>query len=369
MSQLLVATPHDFQNRVLTWFDHYGRKNLPWQQDISAYRVWISEIMLQQTQVVTVIPYFERFMLRFPDIHHLAAAPLDEVLELWSGLGYYARARHLHKTAQLIAESAGCFPDTLEKLMSLPGIGRSTAGAILSLAFHKSHPILDGNVKRVLVRHEAIPEWPGLTAVQNRLWAISQAYTPLERVADYTQAMMDLGATVCTRRSPQCHRCPLASSCAAFSSQLQTQLPIAKATQQKPVRQTRMLLLIDQHQGDILLEKRPENGIWGGLWSLPEFVDEDQIQSWCFQRGLHLASFEISELKRHTFSHYHLDYAVVTVRADNPKNIVMEGSHRVWYKARQVLNLGLPKPIKVILQTQLMEDIHGTNGKLSETGY
>ncbi len=256
-------TPTDFQQNILTWFDQHGRKDLPWQKDISPYRVWLSEIMLQQTQVTTVIPYFNAFIEKFPDINTLANAPLDEVLHLWSGLGYYARARNLHKTAQLIAE-LGYFPDSLEALNKLPGIGLSTAGAILSIAFNKSHPILDGNVKRVLTRFKAVSGWSGDSGVNKQLWAISAQLTPKQRVADYTQAIMDLGATLCTRNKPKCDACPIKSFCIAKLTDTVALFPAPKPTKFIPTKKLTLLLLrnIDH---SILLEKRPPTGIWGGL--------------------------------------------------------------------------------------------------------
>ena len=231
-----------FQQNILAWFDQHGRKDLPWQQDITPYRVWLSETMLQQTQVATVIPYFNAFVEKFPTIECLAQAPIDEVLHRWSGLGYYARARNLHKTAQLIVEK-GRFPDTLDELIALPGIGLSTAGAILSIAFKKSHPILDGNVKRVLTRFKAVSGWPGNSQVNKELWAISAHLTPIERVADYTQAMMDLGATICTRSKPACEDCPLESHCLARITGTVSLLPTPKPAKTLPVKQLVFLLL------------------------------------------------------------------------------------------------------------------------------
>ena len=234
--------PSDFQQRILAWFDQEGRKDLPWQQDITPYRVWLSETMLQQTQVATVIPYFNAFLEKFPTIECLAQAPIDEVLLSWSWLGYYARARNLHKTAQLIA-GQGRFPDTLDEVIALPGIGLSTAGAILSIAFKKSHPILDGNVKRVLARFKAVSGWPGIGQVNKKLWAISAHLTPVDRVADYTQAMMDLGATICTRSKPACQDCPLEDQCLARITGTVSLLPTPKPTKILPVKQHVFLLL------------------------------------------------------------------------------------------------------------------------------
>jgi A/G-specific adenine glycosylase len=228
--------PAIFQNKLLSWFDRYGRKDLPWQQQTTSYRVWISEIMLQQTQVATVIPYYNKFIERFPTVEILAKAPVDSVLQYWSGLGYYARARNLHKSARLIVER-GAFPDNLDELIKLPGIGQSTAGAILSIAFKKSHPILDGNVKRVLTRFKGISGWPGNTQVAKALWAASAYYTPEQRIADYTQAMMDLGATLCTRTKPNCPSCPLHSDCFARIEQKTAELPTSKPSRKQPVKQ------------------------------------------------------------------------------------------------------------------------------------
>ena len=272
-------TTNAFSTRVLAWFDENGRKDLPWQHDISPYRVWISEIMLQQTQVATVIPYYESFMQRFPDVLALADASEDEVMHLWSGLGYYSRARNLHKSAKMVAhELGGVFPQTLDGMIALPGIGRSTAGAILSIASGQQTAILDGNVKRVLARFQAVEGWPGKTPVLNELWEYAEAYTPMARVADYTQAMMDLGATVCTRSRPQCGDCPLVADCEGHASGEPTRYPGKKPKKVLPVKQTCMVVL--EHQGQILLEKRPPTGIWPGLWSLPEVADTDAVATY-----------------------------------------------------------------------------------------
>lgn len=267
--------PAIFQQNVLAWFDQQGRKDLPWQQNITPYRVWLSEIMLQQTQVVTVIPYFQAFITKFPDVESLAQAPVDEVLQLWSGLGYYARARNLHKAARIICEQ-GRFPDTLDGLMALPGIGQSTAGAILSIAFNKSHPILDGNVKRVLARFKAIPGWTGNSQTNKQLWEISANLTPEIRVAEYTQAMMDLGATVCTRSKPACEKCPLTTACMAFLTQTAANFPTPKKAKALPVKQLVFLLLHNTQQ--VLLEKRPPTGIWGDYGAYPNLLVK--MQPW-----------------------------------------------------------------------------------------
>ncbi|HEY8220154.1 MAG TPA: A/G-specific adenine glycosylase [Methylobacter sp.] len=341
-------SPSAFQHHILAWFDQYGRKDLPWQKDLTPYRVWLSETMLQQTQVATVIPYFNTFIKKFPNIDSLANAPVDEVLHLWSGLGYYARARNLHKTAKLIAEQ-GRFPDTLDELLALPGIGLSTAGAILSIAFNKSHPILDGNVKRVLARFRAVSGWPGNSAVNKELWAISAKLTPIARVADYTQAMMDLGATVCTRSKPACEACPLNAECLARRENNISAYPTPKPAKTLPVKQV-TLLLLSNADNRILLEKRPPTGIWGGLWSLPEFNSIVEAHDWCLARNILIADQQTLATRRHTFSHYHLDYTPLLIRSDNPINFVMEADRTVWYKAEQLNKLGLATPIKQLLQ-------------------
>ncbi|WP_027158657.1 A/G-specific adenine glycosylase [Methylobacter luteus] len=343
-------TPSVFQQNILDWFDQHGRKDLPWQKDITPYRVWLSETMLQQTQVATVIAYFNVFTEKFPDIESLAQASIDDVLHLWSGLGYYARARNLHKTAQLIVEK-GRFPDTLDELVALPGIGLSTAGAILSIAFKKSHPILDGNVKRVLARFKAVPGWPGNSNVNKELWLLSAHYTPTAQAADYTQAMMDLGATICTRSKPACHACPLKDNCLARMTDNIAAFPAPKPAKSLPVKQ-RVFLLLRNNLNQVLLEKRPPAGIWGGLWSLPEFDSIDMATAWCLARNMPIISQKLMTMRRHTFSHYHLDFTPLIIQTNNPINIVMEANQTVWYKAEQIHNLGIAAPIKLLLQQQ-----------------
>ncbi|MCB1614829.1 MAG: A/G-specific adenine glycosylase [Pseudomonadales bacterium] len=340
-----------FSDRVLSWFDRHGRKDLPWQKEISPYRVWVSEIMLQQTQVATVIGYFERFMSAFPDVEALAAAPLDRVLHLWSGLGYYARARNLHKTAQQVVTAfGGEFPSDVECLAGLPGIGRSTAGAIVAIAFKKPAAILDGNVKRVLARYYAIEGWPGKTEVQVRLWQKAEQNTPVERVADYTQAMMDLGATLCTRSKPRCQECPLLSGCKAAAKKAQTEYPGKKPKKDLPVKSVIMLVLMDS-RGRVLLQQRPPNGIWGGLWSFPEFAGIEGIRTYCRQTGLKYPSeLQPLPLRRHTFSHFHLDITPMLARVTvSQKNTVMEENPSVWYNLRHPDALGLAAPVSRLL--------------------
>jgi A/G-specific adenine glycosylase len=337
-----------FAARLLAWYDRHGRKDLPWQRDPTPYRVWVSEVMLQQTQVATVIPYFERFMARFPVVTDLAAVPLDEVLALWSGLGYYSRARNLHRAAGLIAaQHDGVFPATLDQVMALPGVGRSTAGAILALSRNQRHPILDGNVRRVLARYHAIDGWPGQAEVERLLWQQAEAHTPVERVAHYTQAIMDLGATLCTRSRPRCNECPQAADCAAHAAGEPTRYPAPRPRKTLPERQA-TLLLVTNARGEVLLEQRPPSGIWGGLWTLPEAQDGAAAQ-WCRRRGLTLQDETAWPTLRHTFSHFHLDISPLHVRVDEAGSAVMEAGGAVWYKTELCDQLGLPAPIKRLL--------------------
>ncbi|MGD8176345.1 A/G-specific adenine glycosylase [Marinimicrobium sp. ARAG 43.8] len=338
-----------FARAVLRWFDRHGRKHLPWQQNISAYRVWLSEIMLQQTQVTTVIPYFERFMERFPSVHQLAAAPLDDVLHLWTGLGYYARARNLHRCAQTVVEDYhGEFPDSVEELSALPGIGRSTAGAIASIAYGRHAAILDGNVKRVLARHYAVEGWPGQTAVQKQLWGYAEANTPKRRVADYTQAMMDLGALLCTRSRPSCERCPVGASCVARAQGNPTDYPGKKPKKDKPVKAVQFLMLRGP-SGDILLEQRPPQGIWGGLWGFPELSAEADAHTYADDHYGKVVDREQWDTYRHTFSHYHLDITPVLLQlAEEPQTVGERAL--VWYRLDRPETLGLAAPVKKLLR-------------------
>ena len=336
---------------LLRWFDQHGRKDLPWQHNPTPYPVWVSEIMLQQTQVATVIPYYRRFMQRFPTVLALAEGPLDDVLHLWSGLGYYARARNLHRAAVQVRDRyGGAFPTDFEDVVALPGIGRSTAGAILALALGQRQPILDGNVKRVLARYHAVPGWPGRTAVANALWAHADAHTPSERVADYTQAIMDLGATVCVRSSPACERCPLIDGCAAHAADTIENYPGRKPKKVKPVRSTVMVMV---HNGrELYLERRPSAGIWGGLWSLPEMTDAQDIGTWC-QNTLGVAAVEVCKglALRHSFSHYDLDITPYEVRLGGTSRKVADSNDALWYSLAEPPGIGLAAPIKTLIHT------------------
>ena len=339
----------DFAARLLGWFETHGRKDLPWQRPKDPYRIWVSEIMLQQTQVQTVIPYFERFMGSFPDVTALANAAQDEVLQHWSGLGYYARARNLHKAATIIRDDlGGIFPGVFEIVAGLPGIGRSTAGAILALAFDQRHPILDGNVKRVLARHEAVEGWPGATAVAKQLWEIAEKNTPTSPVAAYTQAIMDLGATLCTRSKPACERCPVAEDCAARLADAVSSYPGSKPKKVKPLRTTTMLVAC--HNGHVYLERRPEAGIWGGLWSFPE-IEGQAAAAWCEDRfGSRVTRVEPWQVLRHSFSHYDLDIQPIAVRVDAPLSKVADNEGAMWHPLGNELRGGIAAPVNRLLE-------------------
>ncbi|MEM7208053.1 MAG: A/G-specific adenine glycosylase [Pseudomonadota bacterium] len=344
-----MKQPINFSDSVLAWFDEHGRKDLPWQQNPTPYRVWVSEVMLQQTQVTTVIGYFDRFMQRFPTLNDLADAPMDDVLAYWSGLGYYARGRNLHKAARLVRdEHEGEMPQDIDALIALPGIGRSTAGAILSLASDQRHPILDGNVKRVLARYFAVEGWPGKPAVANALWVHAEEQTPTKRVAHYTQAMMDLGATLCTRSKPACARCPLQSDCMAHSQDAVSHYPGKKPKKVQPVRSTCMLMLQDDH-GAVLLQRRPPVGIWGGLLSLPMFDDVGALETFCNQQGANADVLESRAQFRHTFSHFHLDIHPYLCRLSAHSDRVMEAPDQVWYKGGSLPG-GLAAPVSRLLE-------------------
>jgi A/G-specific adenine glycosylase len=336
---------------LLPWLARHGRKDLPWQRESSPYRVWVSEIMLQQTRVAVAIPYFERFTLRFPAVTDLAEADLDEVLHLWSGLGYYARARNLHKAARLvIGEHKGQFPTAFQQVKNLPGIGRSTAGAILSLALGQRHPILDGNVKRVLARCFAIPGWPGRNHVLSRLWELAEDCTPMDRVGAYNQALMDLGATLCTRWEPDCARCPLAHGCAALAQGKPTAFPEPKPRKTLPTRDS-LMLLVRNPAGEVLIQRRPPVGIWGGLWSLPECDLGQDVTDWCRQRlGVLPLRVEKLPIRRHSFSHFHLNIVPLRVELGTEPTLLADSNRAIWCDPGRPGTLGVATPIAEILR-------------------
>jgi len=345
----LSVTPHDAQeisDAILDWYDLHGRKSLPWQQQRTAYRVWLSEVMLQQTQVATVIPYFEAFISKFPTVQSLAEADIDEVLHLWTGLGYYARARNLHKCAQAIVEKyQGEFPEDPKQLEELPGIGRSTAAAIVAQAYNKRAAILDGNVKRFLARLHCVPGWPGQGKTLKALWELAEHYTPEKNCQAYTQAVMDMGALLCTRRNPKCDSCPINNWCAARNTASQHDFPHSKPKKTNPVRQSKLYLLSAPESGYLLLQ-RPPSGIWGGLWSLPDSAEVENLLGCIPESGK-------QESLEHKFSHFTLNAEIhyCQLNSDQKKQLefnIREQGQR-WYNPEQPDNIGLPGPIHKLL--------------------
>ncbi|QGM81591.1 A/G-specific adenine glycosylase [Otariodibacter oris] len=343
-----------FASSVLNWYQQYGRKHLPWQQNKTLYGVWLSEVMLQQTQVATVIPYFERFITRFPTITDLANASIDEVLHLWTGLGYYARARNLHKAAQIVRDKHnGEFPTLFEDVLTLSGIGRSTAGAILSSVLNAPHPILDGNVKRVLSRYFAIEGWPGEKKIENKLWELTACITPTTQVADFNQAMMDLGAMICVRSKPKCTLCPLEKGCQANAENAWQKYPTKKPKKALPIRQSYFLIL--QSGTKILLEKREDKGIWGGLFAFPQFTSLEELKRSDLVKNMKISQHLIAF--RHTFSHFHLDIYPILFQTEvnecqeNKGNYMasVSSNGEYWYDLQQPSEIGLATPVKRIL--------------------
>jgi len=341
-----------FSQRINHWHQQHGRKTLPWQLDKSLYKTWVSEVMLQQTQVATVIPYFKKFMRSFPSISYLANAPIDEVLHHWTGLGYYARARNLHKAAQIIRDQyKGEFPEQFDEVIALPGIGRSTAGAILSLTLNQHFPILDGNVKRVLTRHQKIEGWTGEKKVESKLWALADKLTPKTETNVFNQAMMDMGAMICTRSKPKCTECPVSDDCLAYADKTMSDYPTSKAKKKIPVK-TAVMLVLKNKQHLIQLIQRPPNGIWGGLWCFPEFVDHETALN--SLQTLGIRTYQTTELVtfRHTFSHYHFDISPLLVEFSTQENEqIMAQKEALWYNLAQPQKIGLAAATKKILNT------------------
>ena len=353
-----------FAARIIAWQRGHGRHDLPWQNTRDPYRVWVSEIMLQQTQVGAVIPYYLRFITRFPDLRALAAATEDEVLAHWSGLGYYARGRNLHRAARLIVERhAGAFPRELEAVRALPGVGRSTASAICVFAFSQRRAILDGNVRRVLARHDGIRGYPGDKQVQDRLWQRAESLLPDDGIESYTQGLMDLGAGVCTRRSPHCRACPAAETCVARRNGLTGQLPSPRPAKTLPQRDTAMLILMSR--GEVLLEKRPVPGIWGGLWSFPE-VSEDRVEDAAWRYGARLNRITRLAPVDHGFTHFKL--RIRPVLAQVVRHTGAEEPGGLWLTVEDALGAAIPAPVKRILgelrcAPDLTARLAGTAGK------
>ncbi|MFK3977052.1 A/G-specific adenine glycosylase [Shewanella vesiculosa] len=341
-----------FSERIIAWYDLHGRKSLPWQLNKTPYRVWVSEIMLQQTQVAMVIPYYEKFMARFPSVVDLANAHQDEVLHLWTGLGYYARARNLHKAAQHIRDAFdGKFPTQFEDVVALSGIGKSTAGAILSLSLGQHHPILDGNVKRVLARHGAIAGWPGQKNVEQQLWQLTDALTPAKNVEKFNQAMMDIGSSVCTRSKPNCAACPVAIDCVAQQSGHQSLYPGKKPKKVTPEKSAFMVVLVDNSEDSIKVQliQRPPAGIWGGLWCFPQFEHQAELNDYLTLHNLTQSEQGLAGF-RHTFSHFHLDIQPVLVELSVAQATgIMEQTSALWYNIEQPAKVGLAAATERIL--------------------
>jgi A/G-specific adenine glycosylase len=368
-----------FASRLIAWQRTHGRHNLPWQvkdgtarhmqmsdagvpshrllpqsagfasnvSEADAYRVWLSEIMLQQTQVATVIPYYQRFVTSFPDIAALAAATEDQVLAHWSGLGYYARGRNLHKAAQIIVDKhGGEFPREFEQIIELPGIGRSTAAAVCALAYHERRAILDGNVKRVLARYCGIGGWAGEKKVEEKLWQQAEALLPQDDVAIYTQSLMDMGSSVCTRSKPKCVLCPVQADCVALRTERIAELPSPRPRKAVPERHAVFLLLM--HGNDILLEKRPGSGIWGGLWCPPQFEDEDAARDWFVRNGMEANEGDRLDTFTHTFTHFKLHITPLRIRLER-KPLRVEQAGRVWLDVEEALGAAIPTPVRAML--------------------
>lgn len=339
-----------FAARLLRWHKTQGRHDLPWQKPRSAYRVWVSEIMLQQTQVSTVKPYFERFMLRFPDVRALASASQDDVLQHWAGLGYYARARNLHRAAQeLVEHHQGSLPESFDALISLPGVGRSTAGAILAQAFEQRFPILDGNVRRVLARYRAIEGWPGQADVQKQLWALAEELMPHARMADYTQAQMDLGNLLCTSRRPECTQCPVRTDCHALAQDRVAELPTAKPRKARPRRYCHTLI-IRNTKAEILIERRPPSGIWGGLWATPVSDAEESLESCAGRYGLHPQRGIVLPSIKHIFTHFELIITPHEFSGQSESATLRENAQQQWLSLHRERQWpGLPTPLRKLL--------------------
>lgn len=335
-----------FASRLIAWQRTHGRHDLPWQVK-DAYRVWLSEIMLQQTQVATVIPYYLRFIASFPDVKALAAASEEQVLAHWSGLGYYARGRNLHKAARIIVEKfGGEFPRKFEDIVELPGIGRSTAAAICALAYHERRAILDGNVKRVLARYCGITGWAGEKKVEEKLWQQAESLLPQYDVATYTQALMDMGATVCTRSKPKCVLCPVQIDCVALQTERTAELPSPRPKKAVPERSAVFLLLM--HGNDILLEKRPGSGIWGGLWCPPQFEDEIAARDWFERSGMEASGGDRLAMFTHTFTHFRLHITPLKIQLSR-KPLLAAQPGSVWLDVEEALGAAIPTPVRAML--------------------
>tara|TARA_B110000037_G_C17110284_1_gene501569 strand:+ start:414 stop:1454 length:1041 start_codon:yes stop_codon:yes gene_type:complete len=336
-------------DELIPWQKKFGRNNLPWQSSKNPYLIWVSEIMLQQTQVKTVIPYYRKFIQKFPDVNTLAIADTDDVMKLWSGLGYYARARNLHESAKIIkSKFHGQFPEKLADLLSLPGIGRSSAGAISSFAFNQKTPILDGNVKRVFTRVYGIKAWAGIGAVEKKLWVIAERNLPENKFGKYNQALMDLGATICTKKDPVCSECPINKSCKSFLYKWADIIPASKPKKEKLTEVS--YFYIFQYKSKFLFIKKPKKGVWGGLWSFLEFKEELNIKQWV-SKNLNINNFKILQngVMTSVFTHYKLQmyYQHIEVKDLKSKKTIFEGS---WHDKDEIEDGAYPAPVKKILK-------------------
>lgn len=339
----------DFAEKLIAWQQVHGRHDLPWQQTRDPYAVWVSEIMLQQTQVSAVIGYYDRFMQRFPTIASLAQAEQDEVMRYWSGLGYYSRARNLHHATQTIMrEHGGIFPKDFETIQTLKGIGRSTAAAISVFAFNQRQTILDGNVKRVLARLYAVNGWPGSPEVEKKLWQIAEQLLPEQGLPAYVQGLMDFGATLCTRSKPRCVECPMQTQCQAYQQQQVAQFPSPKPRKALPEKQVTMLMIVDA--GEILLERRPNQGIWGGLWSLPE-LSSTQIAVPHVQQtlGMETETLEVLPVLWHTFTHFKLEIIPQPLQLTGRRPSLPPNMQ--WLGLTDAIAAALPTPVRTLIKT------------------
>ncbi len=343
-----MTKQHDFSTRLIAWQKVHGRHDLPWQKTRDPYTIWVSEIMLQQTQVSAVIGYYQRFIQRFPNFKSLAGATQEEVLQYWSGLGYYSRARNLHNAAQTILDHYhGDFPQNFEEIQQLSGIGRSTAAAIVSFAFDQRQTILDGNVKRVLARHFLIEGWTGSPKIEKQLWALAESLLPKHEMVAYTQGLMDLGATICSRSKPKCVACPLNKTCQAYAQNLVSKLPTPKPKKIIPKKQTTMLLI--WHGKEILLEKRPPRGIWGGLWSLPEISPQEIATQIVMSRfGLNTEAEEPLPGIQHAFTHFKLEITPQPLHVIS-KPLQANMPNMIWLPIEDAIGAALPTPVRNIL--------------------
>ncbi|HEY6821931.1 MAG TPA: A/G-specific adenine glycosylase [Burkholderiales bacterium] len=335
-----------FSARVIQWQRRHGRRRLPWQNTRDPYKVWLSEIMLQQTQVAAVVPYYVRFLGRFPTVDALAAAPQEEVLRLWSGLGYYARARNLHAAARAVAV-LGRFPDSAREIATLPGVGRSTAAAIAAFAFGERAAILDGNVKRVLARAYGIEGWPGDRAVEKHLWALAERLLPARGIASYTQGLMDLGATVCHKRNPRCTRCPIQRACVARARGLLAEIPAPRPNKPLPVKRATWLVLV--RSGKVLLEKRPSRGVWGGLWAFPE-KRRCTIAAQCRSLGYQVAGVTRLPALEHGFTHFRLKIQPVLCKVAKPDTSSKDGAVTTWMPLGEAGEAAIPSPVRSLIE-------------------